>query len=514
VDGGGREIGRRPKKVEGEAAQDYSLSWLKELGKEIGRGRSEAGGGSRMVGCIEELLKIRDKQGVLLPLSANKAQKQFEANAGRKNIILKARQMGISTWIAARFFLKTITTPGTLTLLVAHDAKSAEMLFRIVHRFWQHLPEALREGALRRSRANVRQMVFPELDSEYRVESAADAEAGRGATAQNLHASEVSRWPGDARATLAGLRAAVAPGGEIVLESTANGAGGVFYEEWKRSPEIGQERHFFPWWYEESYQADWRGGELTPDERELQMKQGLSDRQVAYRRELQGDFERLAAQEYAEDAETCFLASGECVFDVQRIETRLKECEVRSREDGVVEIVPVVPGKEYIIGVDGCEGKAGRDYACAQVVDRETGLQSAELHGRFSPRELGHRVLRLAQEYNQALVVVERNGVGLAVIETLLTERCPNLYGDRTGEGFLTTARTKSEIVYALANMLRHKPDAFGDGEVLKEMRAFVRKASGRCEANAGAHDDRVMALGIALCVRGKAAGLEMKPAS
>ena len=62
-------------------------------------------------------------------------------------------------------------------------------------------------------------MVFPELDSEFRILSAADPGAGRGLTIQNLHLSEVSRWPGNASETLAGLRAALAPNGEMVIES-------------------------------------------------------------------------------------------------------------------------------------------------------------------------------------------------------------------------------------------------------------------------------------------------------
>jgi hypothetical protein len=76
-------------------------------------------------------------------------------------------------------------------------ARQAEEIFRIVHRFYQHLSDTLRKGLLKTSRANVRQLVFPEIDSQYRVESAADRNAGRGLTAQNLHCSELARWPGD-----------------------------------------------------------------------------------------------------------------------------------------------------------------------------------------------------------------------------------------------------------------------------------------------------------------------------
>ena len=97
----------------------------------------------------------------------------------------------------------------------------------------------------------MRQIVFPKLDSEYRVETAADPNAGRGLTIHNLHCSEVARWPDDAAATLASLRAAVPPDGEVVLESTPNGAGGCFYEEWQKAEEKGYTRHFLPWWWED-----------------------------------------------------------------------------------------------------------------------------------------------------------------------------------------------------------------------------------------------------------------------
>ena len=92
------------------------------------------------------LLKVRTRAGSTKPLQANEVQRAFEAQRGEKNIVLKARQMGLTTWAAARFFLKTITRPGTLTLEVAHTQEAAEEIFRIVHRFVEWLPENLREG--------------------------------------------------------------------------------------------------------------------------------------------------------------------------------------------------------------------------------------------------------------------------------------------------------------------------------------------------------------------------------
>ena len=77
-------------------------------------------------------LRVRDRDGCVKALVANAAQRRFEERRGRQNIVLKARQMGITTWVAGRFFLRTISRPGTLTLQVAHTREAAEAMFRIV----------------------------------------------------------------------------------------------------------------------------------------------------------------------------------------------------------------------------------------------------------------------------------------------------------------------------------------------------------------------------------------------
>ncbi len=208
----------------GDAGEALDLKLLERLGTRLGAKPKRLEGKTIRQFLVEKLLRVRTKQGEIKPLLLNRAQQEYEGRCGRRNIVLKARQLGITTYVAARFFVHTITRRGTLSVQVAHNQDSAEEIFRIVHRFLENLPERLQAGALCTSRANVRQVVFPRLDSEYRVETAADPNAGRGMTIQNLHCSEVARWPGDGAETLAGLRAAVPPGGEIVLESTANGA--------------------------------------------------------------------------------------------------------------------------------------------------------------------------------------------------------------------------------------------------------------------------------------------------
>src|SRR5579872_4460901 len=342
---------------------------------------------------IGGLLRIRTKKKGVRYLQLNRAQQEYSKRCSKRNIVLKARQVGITTYIAARFFLQTITRPGTLTVQVAHSDESAQALFNIVHRFWENLPnERVQRGALVKSRSNLRQIVFPKLDSEYRVETA-DDNAGRGMTIHNLHCSEVSRWPRDGRDTLASLRAAVVPDGEIVLESTPRGAAGLFYDEWNKAEEQGYTRHFFPWWYEASYKEDVTKkpvGELTDEEKDLVSQHGLTEGQIAWRRTRLRLMKKQAAQEYAEDAVSCFLASGECVFDLESIEKAAAQAGpvTEAQDNGRCLIwLPPQEKKQYIIGVDAAGGGTDGDYACAQVIDRASALQCAELHGHFPRSE-------------------------------------------------------------------------------------------------------------------------------
>jgi hypothetical protein len=458
------------------------------------------------------LLKIRGKNGRLRNMLLNRAQLDLERRSTNRNIVLKARQLGVTTYVAARFFISTITREGTLSVQVAHDQRSAEEIFRIVHRFLDNLPEPLRKGALVTSRANVRQIVFPGLDSEYRVETAADPNAGRGLTIHNLHCSEVARWPRDVAETLASLRAAVPPDGEIFLESTPNGAGGVFYEEWQRAAQTGYTRHFFPWWWDPSYRRRAEIAKFTEDELALMQKHGLDAGQIAFRREVRENFRKRALEEFAEDPESCFLASGECVFDAEIIEKRLLQPAPIIGESDHGRLITFFPpvgevngvaAKRYVIGVDPAGGGTDGDYSCAEVVDVEGGRQCAELHGHYPPQELAARVAMLARQYNDAVVAVERNNHGHAVLAHLMMGQKYTNVSESGGQwGWLTTAVTRPRMLANLAELLAGAPFMFLSPRLLEECRTFIRHEDGSCGAAAGTHDDTVMAMAIAQMVR------------
>lgn len=480
---------------------------LEELGKILDQRSSTLCGNTVAMALAERLLQVRTREGGTAPLRANAAQIAFEQRRGECNIVLKARQMGLTTWAAARFFLKTITRPGTLTLEVAHTQEAAEEIFRIVHRFLDWLPEELREGPLKTSRANVRQIVFPEMDAQYRVVSAGDRNAGRGLTVQNLHCSELARWPGDPAETLAGLRAAMAPGAELIIESTPDGVGGCFYEEWQKAPETGMVRHFFPWWMEQRYRAPAvNAATLTSEERDLIERKHLDLEQIGYRRQIRANFRGLARQEYAEDEENCFLSSGNSIFELEVIETRLAvvPAPVERRRNGELELwLPPLKGKEYLVAVDPSGGGTEGDYSAVEVLEMETGLQCAEFAGHVGGLELAQLVTKLAAEYNQAWLVVERNNHGsgvLALAETACGYRRIYRQGGQTG--WLTTSISRPAVLGRLDACLVEQPECFQSRQLLGECRSFVRMPDGRTGARAGTHDDRVMAMAIGLGAR------------
>ena len=495
------------------------LKLLVELGQRLDEPAYRMGVSWRQF-LIGILLRIRDRHGNLKELVPNRAQAEYERRCGRRNIVLKARQLGMTTWIAARFFINTVTRPGSLSVQVAHDQASAEGMFRIVHRFLENLPERLRGGALLTSRANVGQLVFPSLDSEYRVETAADPNAGRGLTIHNLHCSEVARWPRDGEATLVSLRAAVPPEGEVVLESTPNGAGGCFYDEWQRAPQTGYVTHFFPWWWEAEYALTGaKVREASEEEVRLIEGFGVTEEQIAFRRRMRASFRELWGQEFAEDPISCFLASRECVFDMEAVEKRLTELSApraggagtaaEERDNGRLLIWwPPRPKGEYILGADPAGGGSGGDYACIQVVERTSGLQCAEWQGHFPPQQLATRVASLGREYNNAVAAVERNNHGYGVLAHLdASEHYPEIYEQRNQPGWLTSAVTRPRMIEHFAALLSSAPQLFSSPRLLAECRTFVRHADGTAAAARGAHDDCVLAMAIALAVRQELSG-------
>src|SRR5208337_2923059 len=115
------------------------------------------------------------------------------------------------------------------------------------------------------------------------------------------------------------------------------------------------------------------------------------------------------------------------------------------RRNGELEIwLPALKGKEYLVAVDPAGGGSEGDYSAAQVLEMETGMQCAEFAGHIGGLELARLVTELAQEYNGAWLVVERNNHGsgvLALAESVC--RYKRIYRQGGQAGWLTTSLSR-----------------------------------------------------------------------
>jgi hypothetical protein len=297
----------------------------------------------------------------------------------------------------------------------------------------------------------------------------------------------------------------------MVMESTANGAYGCFYEEWGQAASSSVAQHFFPWWMEEAYVAAPFAGELREDERRLMLAHSLTAGQIGFRRGLEASYRGLRSQEFAEDAESCFKATGECCFEVEAVEARVASVSepIETRRGGALHVwLPPVAGKKYLVAVDTAGGGADGDFAAVQVIEMNSGLQCAELQQRLGTLELARVSAELAREYGGALIAVERNNHGAGVLAYLdSVERYARVYEQAGVAGWLTTAGSKPGMVSRMGALLVESPWLFFSRRLLGECRTFVAMAGGRTGATNGAHDDCLMAMAIGQAVRAELVG-------
>ena len=264
-------------------------------------------------------------------------------------------------------------------------------------------------------------------------------------------------------------------------------------------------RHFLPWWMEPAYVGE-AVEALREEEHRLVEEHGLSRAQIGYRRGLEASYRGLRSQEFAEDPETCFRATGDCPFDLEAVELRLRQVgdAVEVRRGGALEVwLPPLPGKHYVVAVDTAGGGSEGDFAAVQVIELTTGVQCAELRQRLGVLELARTAAEIAREYGGALLAVERNNHGAGVLAYLdSTERYSRVYEQGGVAGWLTTAGNKPGLVGRMGALLVEQPWLFASRRLLGECRTFVSRPGGGTGAANGAHDDCLMAMAIAQAVR------------
>ena len=313
----------------------------------------------------QDCLKIRDKEGVvqLFP-GFNSAQQYVHrrieaqiAETGRaRGIILKGRQQGISTYIAARFYRRATLHRGVGVYILAHEQAASDNLFKMVDRFQVNNPIAPHTGV-----SNVKELEFDKLDSSYVVATAGQKAGGRGRTINLFHGSEVAFWQSAGEHFASSVQTVPdMPGTEILLESTGNGASGEFYERWQdASAGVGDYIPIFvPWFWQTEYSRpvgpEFELSEVPGDngvsEKEYAKLFDLTLEQMAWRRAKVAELRsvQLFDQEYPASPEMAFSsadAKRSFILPIPVLRAR-KRKDVAATGPLIIGVDPSGPGKD------------------------------------------------------------------------------------------------------------------------------------------------------------------------
>lgn len=505
----------------------------------------------------ERCVYIRQKNGVVGTLKLNKVQNAFideiekQEKAGQpiRIIILKARQMGISTVIQAYALWRMLRASNVNVLEIAHDRKSAAGILDINRFAIKHIPGWFRAiKNVEEEYFTKYEITFAGLGSSLSISSSESKEPGRSQTIHIVHLSEVAFFE-DAERIVRPLFAAVPklPNTAIFIESTGNGPAGFFYDLYMRSlnaekagKPTAYKALFFPWYVHDEYEMPVPEGTIVYEPPELAHlhlpKEKLYWRQRIIEDDYNGD-EDAFKLEYPATVEDAFISTEATIFNSKAILQRLREIEnvkyvegflTRRLMDSPPEFIQQdgerfrifkFPDKThlYVIGADTGSGivvNREGDYSSADVVDVMTGEQVAQLHLLAEPTSYAEDLYNLGMFYNTALIAVEADGHGLSVMNKLREMGYTRIYQRRVFDkisnqwvgkiGWATTPKTKKLIIDSLRADFYNMTLIINNKETLNEMATFVKLAnkSDSMGAVVGAHDDRVMSLAIANQVR------------
>lgn len=489
-----------------------------------------------MVSTLTELetftpnwLYIIDKENSKRRLKLNKVQRAIHHNTRGRDIILKPRQKGVSTYIQALLF-KLAITQSVNTATLAHDDDTTQRLRRMADFYYDSVVETICNHAnipfekLTREQkdqlpipkkrfSNATVSTFSDFHSEAYIATAGSVQKGRGGTYSHVHGSEVAFWK-DPQKLVSGLMQGGNP--RIFMESTPNGAQGYYYEKvmevldqtpnWQEILKtqswvdgLDWRLHFFTWWYDSEYQIP-----LEPDETleysgisamgyrselELVDKFDLTPEQIKWRRAKIRELKHEFIQEYPEDIIDCFLLSGIGYFG-----------DIRDSllPDGTK---PIFDSEHrYYAGLDFGQSN---DFTVLSVIDKDTRQQVDMLRiNQVSWGEMRGRIKAMCDKWQIKYLLAEKNSIGSVNIEELKKEFSASKTKTKILE-FTTSNTSKAEIMSNLHEALHERElkllnDKIQTHEIQAYTRTYTSAGTPILNAPSNEHDDTVIALALA----------------
>ena len=456
-------------------------------------------------------LTVTDKHSEIVPFVPNTIQvqilkeafTQWRAGYPVRLIILKPRQVGVSTVVQALFFAIAQTKPHINVLVAAHDQTGSTTVFRKAKFFHKWLPSTEVKPL---DHDNTKALQWSEPHGSRFEVQVATGNLGRGNTLQLFHASELAFWDDAATSFQSAIDTMPkdAPGSAVIIESTANGDSGEFYIRWKKAVQHKRKHSkdlncflplFYSWLDHEEYQMDLPIdglGELDEEEQWLRDEKHATERQLAWRRyvieqEFAGDIEKFH-QDYPTTWQQAFLMSGSAKIDPairehhhqterEPIYGKLAWADSRMKTVYWIETgydptgcwrlwLEPRPVRAYAVGADVSEGipcdpnnpRSDLDKSAIMVINRRTLETCAMWVGYMDPDLFGEEIAKAGYWYNLAWVNPEINNAGHSSLDTLRRLNYPYLcarmkdiedidLGIRNQLGWRTTSTNRSELI-------------------------------------------------------------------
>ena len=496
-------------------------------------------------------LTIKTKAGEMVKLKLNTVQrrvlgkiKEFLKKGKPVRLwILKARQTGISTLIEAVIYAMTSQQKATNSLVISRDVDGTNYIFEMEKLFHEKLDSHLKPGV---KHSNEKKLEFDKIHSQILLDTSENLEAGRSFTFRNIHLSECAFYR-DLRTLMGGLNQSVPnlPGTIIVGETTANGIGNAFYDEWQAcSAGLSDwETLFIPWFEVEEYKLPLDGGKLypldaiefsTPTEREkfleeedrLKQTYNLIPEQLNWRRWcIVNNCNRKILtfnQEYPDSPETAFISTGDLFFDKNALKSQMviKPVAVgnivkedgkyvyRQDSSGLFSFYAFPQrGEEYVVGGDPAEGLEHGDKSAGIVINKRTNKTVCTYNHNTAPDRFAEDLIKMGHLFNDALIVCENKGYGYSVNQDLYKKygkvyrrlKTKKGFSEPTLElGFNTNSVTRPQILAQLAEEIFDGSTELLDRELIGQCWTFVNNPKrGQPEADKGKCDDMVMCRAI-----------------
>ncbi len=412
----------------------------------------------------------------------------------QNSIILKSRQLGISTLVAGYTLWLMLFHKDKNVLCIATKQDTAKNMVTKVRFMYDNLPSWLRgkEAPLENSKLTLK--LFN--GSQVKATSAA-GDAGRSEAVSLLVLDESAFIPGISE-IWSSAQQTLSTGGKCIALSTPYGTGNWFHQTWVHAEEgvNGFQPIRLPWFVHPERDQKWR------------------DKQD----------KELGAKEAAQECDCSFNTSGDVVFNnewLQYIEDNQIQDPViyRGQDNNLWVWENVDYSKDYMILADVARGD-GKDYSTAHVMEIKSNVQVAEYRGHIPTRQFAQLLVALATEYNNALLVPENSNVGWSTVENIVEMGYKNLYYStksdaKSEDDYLKVAEGTGQLVPGFTMSLRTRPlcinkfrEYLGDRSVtirsrrlLEEMRVFVWK-NGKAEAQNGYNDDLVMPMSMGMYLR------------